>query len=145
VQAAAPEAEILGTVVEQMAPRGGYEVIIGSKRDATFGPALMFGMGGTGVELYRDVAVDFPPVNETLARAMIRDTKVSKLLEGYRQGARRQVALEQTLVKMSYLLVDFPEISRWTSPAADAHRRRLRARHRHQARMCLGRAAGRTS
>jgi len=111
VHEAAPEADILGMVVEQMAPRGGYEVIIGSKRDATFGPALMFGMGGTGVELYRDVAVDFPPVNATLARAMIRDTKVSRLLEGYRgRPAVDMVALEQTLVKFSYLLVDFPEI-----------------------------------
>ena len=111
VHEAAPRAEILGMVVEQMAPRGGYEVIIGSKRDATFGPALMFGMGGTGVELYRDVAVDFPPLNETLARAMIHDTKVSQLLEGYRgRPAVDMVALERTLVKFSYLLVDFPEI-----------------------------------
>jgi len=111
VQQAAPKAKILGMVVEQMAPRGGYEVIIGSKRDATFGPALMFGMGGTGVELYQDVAVDFPPLNETLAQAMIRDTKVSRLLRGYRgRPPVDMVALEQTLVKFSYLLVDFPEI-----------------------------------
>jgi acetyltransferase len=111
VQAAAPEAEIQGLVIEEMAPRGGYEVIIGAKRDATFGPALMFGMGGTGVELYRDVAVDFPPLNETLAQAMIRDTKVSQLLRGYRgRPAVDMVALERTLVKFSYLLVDFPEI-----------------------------------
>ncbi|HJW76004.1 MAG TPA: bifunctional acetate--CoA ligase family protein/GNAT family N-acetyltransferase, partial [Thermoleophilia bacterium] len=110
-QAAAPQAEILGMVVEEMAPRGGYEVIIGSKHDATFGPALMFGMGGTGVELYRDVTVDFPPLNETLAQAMIRDTKVSRLLRGHRgRAAVDMVALERTLVKFSYLLIDFPEI-----------------------------------
>ena len=49
--------------------RGGYEVILGSKKDPTFGPAMMFGMGGTGVELYRDVAVDFPPLNQALAQS----------------------------------------------------------------------------
>ncbi len=91
--------------------RGGYEVIIGSRKDRTFGPALMFGMGGTGVELYRDVAVDFPPLNQALARTIISDTKVSQLLRGYRGGTPVDMdALEQALVKVSYLLVDFPEI-----------------------------------
>jgi acetyltransferase len=71
----------------------------------------MFGMGGTGVELYRDVAVDFPPVNQALAQSMIQSTKVSQLLRGYRGKAPvDMIALEQALVKMSYLLVDFPEI-----------------------------------
>ena len=55
-----PDANIIGVAVQAMS-RGGYEVILGSKKDPTFGPAMMFGMGGTGVELYRDVAVDFPP------------------------------------------------------------------------------------
>jgi acetyltransferase len=66
-----------GRAVQAMS-RGGYEVIIGSRKDRTFGPALMFGMGGTGVELYRDVAVDFPPLNQALARTIISDTKVSQ-------------------------------------------------------------------
>ncbi len=110
VRAARPEADIIGVTVQEMA-RGGYEVIIGSKKDPTFGPALMFGMGGTGVELYRDVAVDFPPLNQALAEAMIDDTKVSRLLRGYRgKPAVDMVALQQALVKFSYLLVDFPEI-----------------------------------
>jgi len=68
-------------------------------------------MGGTGVELYRDVAVDFPPLNQALARTIISDTKVSQLLRGYRGGTPVDMdALEQALVKASYLLVDFPEI-----------------------------------
>ncbi len=109
-QAAVPEARIIGVAVQAMS-RGGYEVIIGSKKDATFGPALMFGMGGTGVELYRDVAVDFPPLNQALARSMIQSTKVSRLLEGYRgKEPVDMTALEQAMVKVSYLLVDFPEI-----------------------------------
>jgi acetyltransferase len=110
VQAAQPEAKLLGVTVQAMS-RGGYEVIIGSRKDRTFGPALMFGMGGTGVELYRDVAVDFPPLNQALAKTMINDTKVSRLLRGYRGGTPVDMeALEQALVKVSYLLVDFPEI-----------------------------------
>jgi acetyltransferase len=110
VKLAAPKAKIIGVAVQAMS-RGGYEIIIGSKKDPTFGPALMFGMGGTGVELYRDIAVDFPPLNQALARSMIQSTKVSRLLEGYRGKAPVDMtALEQALVKVSYLLVDFPEI-----------------------------------
>ena len=105
-----PDARIMGVTVQAMS-RGGYEVILGSKKDPTFGPALMFGMGGTGVELYRDVALDFPPLNQALAHSMIQSTKVSQLLAGYRGKEPVDiVALEQALVKMSYLLVDFPEI-----------------------------------
>ncbi|MFA4965563.1 MAG: bifunctional acetate--CoA ligase family protein/GNAT family N-acetyltransferase [Thermoleophilia bacterium] len=110
VKLAAPAAKIIGVAVQAMS-RGGYEVIVGSKKDPTFGPALMFGMGGTGVELYRDVAVDFPPLNQALARSMIRSTKVSRLLEGFRgKEPVDMTALEQAMVKVSYLLVDFPEI-----------------------------------
>jgi acetyltransferase len=107
---AVPAAQIIGVTVQPMS-RGGYETIIGAKKDATFGPALLFGKGGTDVELYRDVAVDFPPLNQALARAMIQGTRVSRLLEGYRGKAAVDVAaLERSLVKVSYLLVDFPEI-----------------------------------
>jgi acetyltransferase len=110
VHTAMPEANLLGVTVQEMS-RGGHEVIIGARKDGTFGPALMFGMGGTGVELYRDVAVDFPPLNQALARTMINETKVSQLLRGWRGGAGVDMgALEQVLVKVSYLLVDFPEI-----------------------------------
>ena len=110
VRQAAPKATIIGVTVQAMSS-GGYEVIIGAKKDPTFGPALMFGMGGTGVELYRDVAVDFPPLNQALARSMIQRTKMSRLLEGYRGKAPVDItAIEQAMVKISYLLVDFPEI-----------------------------------
>ncbi len=110
VREAAPKAAIIGVTVQEMS-RGGYEVIVGAKKDPTFGPALMFGMGGTGVELYRDVAVEFPPLNQALARNMIRSTKVSRLLQGYRGSeAVDMTALEKVMVKVSYLLVDFPEI-----------------------------------
>jgi len=110
VAEAKPDAELLGVTVQEMS-RGGIEVILGGKRDQTFGPALMFGMGGTGVELYRDIVVDFPPLNAALAQTMIDNTRVSRLLEGYRgRPAADMRALGQALVKLSYLLVDFPEI-----------------------------------
>jgi acetyltransferase len=110
VKEAQPDAKILGVTVQAMS-RGGIEVILGGRKDNTFGPAVMFGMGGTGVELYRDVVVDFPPLNAALAREMIANTRVSKLLEGYRGKAGADMrALEESLVKLSYLFVDFPEI-----------------------------------
>ncbi|MBK5210951.1 MAG: GNAT family N-acetyltransferase [Coriobacteriia bacterium] len=110
VKIAAPDAEIIGVTVQEMS-RGGHEVIVGAKQDPTFGPVVMFGMGGTGVELYRDIAVEFPPLNQALAHSMVKRTKVSKLLEGYRGSEPVDMtALEQVLVKVSYLLVDFPEI-----------------------------------
>jgi acetyltransferase len=111
VRAASPEADIMGIAIEPMAPRGGYEVVMTSRRDATFGPYLRFAMGGTGLSLYHDVSFGFPPLNETLARAMIRDTKVSNLLDEHHGEPSVDIeALEQILVKFSYLLVDFPEI-----------------------------------
>ena len=107
----APDAEIIGVTVQEMS-RGGHEVIVGAKQDPTFGPSILFGMGGTGVELFRDVAIDFPPLNQALAHSMIQSTKVSKLLAGYRGSEPVDMEkLEQTLVKISYLLVDFPEIT----------------------------------
>jgi acetyltransferase len=110
VHRTAPDATIVGMAVQTMS-RGGHEVIIGSKKDPTFGPALLFGMGGTAVEFYRDIVVDFPPLNQALAHAMIRNTKVGALLDGH--FGKEPVAvtsLERAIVKVSYLLVDFPEI-----------------------------------
>ena len=96
-----PKARIRGVVVQPMRSKG-HELIIGSKKDPTFGPALIFGMGGTSVEYHRDVAVDFPPLNQALARSMIQSTKVNQLLTGY-CGAKPvdMVALEQAIVKVS--------------------------------------------
>jgi len=110
VARAAPRAELLGVTVHAMS-RGGHDVMIGSRRDPTFGPALLFGKDDDGLELYQDVAVDFPPINQALAHAMIEETTVSKVLLGGRgRPAVDTVRLERALVKFSYLLVDFPEI-----------------------------------
>ena len=121
----------------QAMSRGGYEVIIGSKKDPTFGPALMFGMGGTGVELYRDVAVDFPPLNQALARVHDPEHQGQPAARGLpRQGAGRHGRARAGAGEDELPARRLPRDPRdGRQPAAGAHRRRLRPRraHRHRA------------
>jgi len=76
-----PEAKILGVLVQEMVPKG-YEVIVGAIRDAQFGPAVMFGLGGAFVEVLEDVSFRLAPLSKNEALEMMRDTKGFKLLEG---------------------------------------------------------------
>ena len=89
-----------------------YELIIGCKKDNTLGPVIMFGAGGTSAEFYKDVAVGLPPLNQTLARRLIEKTKIYKMLsEGFRNNpAVNLLIMDEVLVKVSNLIVDFPEI-----------------------------------
>lgn len=106
----APQARIEGILVEKMAPRG-YELLIGARKDAVFGPVIAFGQGGVAVEVLKDTQLGLPPLNMALARQVIENTRIYPLLQGYRSVSA--VSLEQlafTLVKFSYLLMDFPEI-----------------------------------
>ena len=106
-----PDAEITGVAIQKMIIGNGYEIIIGSKFDSLLGPAILFGAGGTFVELFKDMVLDFPPLNQVLARHMIRDTKIYDILKGYRDKPPANIRLiEETLVKISYMLIDFPEI-----------------------------------
>jgi acetyltransferase len=106
-----PGARINGVTVQPMVGQHGYELIIGGKTDPLFGPVILFGMGGVGVELFKDFAVGLPPLTTTLIRRMFEETKVYELLKGYRQqpGANLEL-LERTLLLFSQLLVDFPQI-----------------------------------
>lgn len=106
-----PDADIKGVFVEQMTKRK-YELIIGCKKDPIFGPTIVFGMGGVAVEIFKDTRVGLPPLNMALAMRIIEDTKIYKLIKGYRgmPGADIQ-AIQFLLYKFSYLLVDFPQIS----------------------------------
>ncbi len=106
-----PKAEILGVTVQPMISRKGYEIILGGKTDSLFGPVILFGMGGVGVELFKDYSIGLPPLNTTLIRRMMEETKVYQLLKGYRnvQPANLKL-LEETMVLFSQLLVDFPQI-----------------------------------
>jgi acetyltransferase len=92
-----------------MIKKRGYEVILGSKKDIVFGPVIMFGMGGIGVELFKDFSIGLPPLNQTLARRMMEETKVYQLLKGYRGMPPANIKrLEEVMVLFSHLLIDFP-------------------------------------
>jgi len=107
-----PNAAIEGFTVQKMIRRGGaYELIAGISVDATFGPTIVFGQGGTAVELIGDRALALPPLNAPLARDLISQTRVYRLLEGYRDHPPVDMAaLEQTLVKLAQLAADLPEV-----------------------------------
>ena len=106
-----PEADIQGVTIQPMIKKNGCEVIIGAKTDPIFGPVILFGMGGIGVEAFKDVSVGLPPLNRTLARRVIEETKVYQLLKGYRNMPPANVkVLEEIMVRFSQMLVDFPQI-----------------------------------
>ncbi|TCT06903.1 bifunctional acetate--CoA ligase family protein/GNAT family N-acetyltransferase [Aquabacter spiritensis] len=108
-----PDARLDGFTVQEMIHRPeAHELIVGISNDATFGPVILFGEGGVAVEVIADRAVALPPLNRLLAREMIERTHVSRLLAGYRDRAPADMAaIEATLVKISDLLGDIPEIS----------------------------------
>jgi acetyltransferase len=100
-----------GVTVQPMVSRDGYELIVGSSIDAQFGPVLLFGSGGVMVEVYKDRSLALPPLNTTLARRMMEQTKIFAALQGIR--GRKPIALEdldQLLVRFSRLVVEQPWI-----------------------------------
>lgn len=106
-----PQATITGVSVQQMIGHVDYEVILGAKKDKDWGSVILFGLGGITAEIFRDFSIGLPPLNQTLARRLMEDTKVFRMLEGYR--GRQPVdlkQLEQIVVSFSELIVDFPEI-----------------------------------
>jgi acetyltransferase len=107
-----PDAKIQDFTVQRMASRpGAHEVIIGVSPDPVFGPVILFGHGGTAVEVIGDRSVALPPLNMTLARDLISRTRISKLLAGYRdQPPVNMEALCETLIHISQMIVDIPEI-----------------------------------
>ncbi|MGH0036986.1 MAG: GNAT family N-acetyltransferase, partial [Myxococcota bacterium] len=107
-----PEARLEGFSVQPMVRRpGAHELIVGMKLDEQFGPVLLFGQGGTAVELLEDTTVGLPPLNMRLAQRMISRTRISRLFAGYRgQPGVDRNALCLTLIRVSQLVIDFPEI-----------------------------------
>ena len=106
-----PNAEILGVTVQPMVKKRGYEVIVGAKTDPLFGPVILFGMGGIGVELFKDFSIGLPPLNQTLVRRLMEETKVYQLLKGYRNVPPANLKLlEELIVRFSQLLIDFPQL-----------------------------------
>ena len=112
VKKLSPKASILGVVVEKMVTDVDYELILGVKKDRDFGSVILFGMGGTAAEFIKDFSVGLVPLNRTLAKMLIQDTKVFKMLQGFRgKPAADFEELEEILVSLSNLIVDFPEIA----------------------------------
>jgi acetyltransferase len=107
VTARAGAQHFLGVTVQPMVSRDGYEVIIGSSLDQQLGPVLLFGSGGQLVEVYQDRALALPPLNTTLARRMMEQTRIFAALQGVRGGASVDLAaLDQLLVRFSQLVVE---------------------------------------
>jgi acetyltransferase len=107
-----PDAVIGGVTVQRMrSAADGVEVILGTKKDPTFGSAILVGMGGVAAELFRDRALGLPPLNERLAWRMLTSLRSWPLLEGYRgrPGANLEQLLE-TLIRFSYMVAELPEI-----------------------------------
>ena len=108
-----PDAHIDGAYVQKMAGAVEYELILGSKKDVDFGAVLLFGSGGIGVELFRDFSIGLPPMNQVLARRMMEETIIYRALS---HGLRNKPPvpmkpLEETIVRLSGMVADFPEIA----------------------------------
>ena len=109
-RAAVPTARIEGISVQSMA-KPGIEVIIGVIKDPSFGPVIMFGLGGVFVEILKDVAFRIVPIEKSDAEEMINEIKGKKLLEGYRGQEPADIAsLQQMLLKLSELVNATPAI-----------------------------------
>ena len=111
VKQKAKAADFLGVTVQPMIKTDGYELIIGSSLDPQFGPVLLFGAGGQLVEVFQDSSIALPPLNTTLARRMMEQTKIYKALQGVRGRKSIDIAaLEQLMVEFSQLVVEQPGI-----------------------------------
>jgi acetyltransferase len=110
---AKPDARIDGVYVQEMVKSIDYELIVGSKKDRDFGSIILFGMGGIGVELWKDVSIGLPPLNQVLAHRTIEETRIYQALsKGLRNKPPIDVrALEEVMVRFSNIVVDFPEIA----------------------------------
>ena len=105
-----PDATIWGCQVQQMV-KGGKECIIGMNRDPQFGPLLMFGLGGVYVEALKDVTFRVSPIDRREAREMLTEIRAYSLLRGVRGEKPSDLeAIADTLVRVSQLVTDFPEI-----------------------------------
>ncbi len=109
---ALPDAKILGVTVEPMAKIAqARELVVGASRDPIFGPTVLFGAGGTMVEVMRDSAVALPPLNAVLAERLIRRTRVAKALEKFRDYAPAdRAAIVDVLKRVSKIVSELPEV-----------------------------------
>ncbi len=106
-----PDARIAGVSVQPFLASPDYELLLGVKRDSTFGPVIVFGMGGIYTEIFADRSLGLVPLNRLLIRRLMEETKVYRILRGYRnRPAVDMTVLEEMLLQLSQLAVDIPEI-----------------------------------
>ncbi len=106
----APQAQILGVLVQQMC-KGVREVILGMNRDPRFGPLMMFGMGGTMVEVMKDVSFYLAPLTADEAKQMLISTRTYKMLQGVRGEEGVDIeAIAEGLQRLSQLVTEYPQI-----------------------------------
>lgn len=107
-----PDARIEGVTIQPYFSNPDYEILLGAKRDPNFGPVILFGMGGIFTEVLNDRALGLPPMNRLLARRLMQETKAYSLLKGYRsRPAADMERLEEMIIRLSELLIDFPDIA----------------------------------
>jgi len=105
-----PDVEILGVLVQEMVRRG-KEVILGMNREPRFGPLMMFGMGGTMVEVLKDVSFYLAPLTAEEARQMLLSTKTYQMLKGVRGQEGVDIGtIAEGLQRLSQLVTEFPQI-----------------------------------
>jgi acetate---CoA ligase (ADP-forming) len=105
-----PQAQILGVFVQQMC-KGVREVILGMNRDPRFGPLMMFGMGGTMVEVMKDVSFYLAPLTSDEAKQMLMSTRTYKMLQGVRGEEGVDIeAIAEGLQRLSQLVTEYPQI-----------------------------------
>ena len=108
-----PDARLQGVTLERMYTSSqGRELLVGVLRDAVFGPVVSFGAGGTAVEILRDRAVALPPLNQFLARRLIEETRIHRMLQAYRNLPPADLAaVERVLLRVSELVCELPHVT----------------------------------
>jgi len=108
-----PQARHEGFVVQEMIQRpGAYELIAGVMTDPVFGPMILFGHGGTAVEVVRDKSLELPPLNTALARAQIERTRIASLLKGFRDRPAADIdGVVAVLMQLGNIAADHDEVS----------------------------------
>lgn len=102
-----PTAKVL---IQPMVIQQGYELVIGGKKDPTFGSVILFGLGGELLEAAEDYSIGLPPLNQSLTRRMMLETKIGKYLKAKNEFEKTLHFLEEILVRFSHLIIHFPHI-----------------------------------
>jgi acetyltransferase len=105
------KARLEGVTLQPMVQHTDFELILGAKKDRDFGPVILFGMGGILTEVLKDRAIALPPLNRLLAKRLMQQTRVYRLLQGYRNMPPADLELlEEILIRLAQLVADFSEI-----------------------------------